>query len=53
LVLCLAIILDATVVRLVAVPSILVLMKKYNWRMPFVRDEQPLRAPVSEIQKPK
>ncbi|HMK46561.1 MAG TPA: MMPL family transporter [Methanocella sp.] len=31
-----AIILDATVIRLVLVPSIMVLMKKYNWWMPFL-----------------
>jgi len=36
-VLCLAIILDATLMRLVIVPAIMVLMKKYNWWMPFVR----------------
>lgn len=33
-VLCLAIILDATIMRLVVVPSIMVLLKKYNWWMP-------------------
>jgi RND superfamily putative drug exporter len=38
-VLCLAIILDATIMRLVVVPSIMILMKKYNWWMPFVKEE--------------
>lgn len=38
-VLCLAILLDATLMRLVIVPSIMVLLKKYNWWMPFVKDE--------------
>ncbi|HUL62467.1 MAG TPA: MMPL family transporter, partial [Methanocella sp.] len=33
-VLCLAVILDATLMRLVLVPAIMVLMKKYNWWMP-------------------
>ena len=37
-VLFLAIILDATVMRLVIVPAIMVLMKKYNWWMPFVKE---------------
>lgn len=36
-VLCIAIILDATLMRLVIVPAIMVLMKKYNWWMPFAR----------------
>jgi len=43
-VLCLAIILDATVIRLVLVPAMMVLMKKYNWWMPFMgsaRDKRP------------
>ncbi len=35
-VLCFAIILDATLMRLVIVPAIMVLMKKYNWWMPFM-----------------
>jgi RND superfamily putative drug exporter len=47
-VLCLAIILDATIMRLVVVPSIMVLMKKYNWWMPFVKDEV---APVILVKK--
>jgi RND superfamily putative drug exporter len=38
-VLFLAIILDATLMRLVIVPSIMVLMKKYNWWMPFSSGE--------------
>ncbi len=38
-VLCVAIILDATLMRLVIVPAIMVLMKKYNWWMPFVKGE--------------
>jgi RND superfamily putative drug exporter len=52
-VLCLAIILDATIMRLVVVPSIMVLLKKYNWWMPFVKDEQAPMAVAPEIQKPK
>ncbi|CAJ36193.1 MMPL family transporter [Methanocella arvoryzae] len=43
-VLSLAIILDATVIRLMLVPAIMVLMKKYNWWMPFVghaKDKRP------------
>jgi RND superfamily putative drug exporter len=52
-VLCLAIILDATLMRLVVVPSIMVLLKKYNWWMPFVKDEQAPMAVAPEIQKPK
>ena len=52
-VLCLAIILDATLMRLVIVPSIMVLMKKYNWWMPFVKDKQAQLATIPEIQKPK
>jgi RND superfamily putative drug exporter len=51
-VLCLAIILDATLVRLVIVPSIMVLMKKYNWWMPFVKEQAPLIT-APEIQKPR
>jgi RND superfamily putative drug exporter len=51
-VLCLAIILDATVMRLVIVPAIMVLMKKYNWWMPFVKEEAPI-VMAPEIQKPK
>jgi RND superfamily putative drug exporter len=51
-VLCLAIILDATVMRLVIVPAIMVLMKKYNWWMPFVKEEAPIVV-APEIQKPK
>jgi RND superfamily putative drug exporter len=38
-VLCLAIFLDATLMRLIVVPSIMVLMKKYNWWMPLVKNE--------------
>jgi RND superfamily putative drug exporter len=52
-VLCLAIIFDATLMRLVVVPSIMVLLKKYNWWMPFVRGEQAALAVAPEIQKPK
>ncbi|HEY3422171.1 MAG TPA: MMPL family transporter, partial [Methanocellaceae archaeon] len=44
-VLCLAIILDATIMRLIVVPAIMVLMKKYNWWMPFVKEEIPV-API-------
>jgi uncharacterized membrane protein YdfJ with MMPL/SSD domain len=33
-VLCLAVILDATIMRLILVPAIMVMMKKYNWWMP-------------------
>jgi len=49
--LCLAIILDAMIMRLVIVPSIMVLMKKYNWWMPFIKEQAPL-ATAPEIQKP-
>jgi RND superfamily putative drug exporter len=49
-VLFLAIILDATLMRLVIVPAIMVLMKKYNWWMPFVR-EQKREALVTEMIK--
>ena len=35
-VLVVAIIMDATIIRLVLVPAIMVLMKKYNWWMPFI-----------------
>ena len=52
-VLCLAIFLDATLMRLIVVPSIMVLMKKYNWWMPFVKNEMEkarLEAP-QEIKK--
>ncbi|BAI62986.1 conserved hypothetical protein [Methanocella paludicola SANAE] len=52
-VLCLAIILDATLMRLVIVPAIMVLLKKYNWWMPFVKDEQAQLAVIPEMQKPK
>lgn len=52
-VLCLAIILDATLMRLVIVPSIMVLMKKYNWWMPFVKGEQAAISVIPEMQKPK
>ncbi len=52
-VLCLAIILDATLMRLVVVPAIMVLLKKYNWWMPFVKDEQAKLATIPEMQKPK
>ncbi len=51
-VLCLAIILDATLMRLVIVPAIMVLMKKYNWWMPFVRAER-VQVAAPEIRKPK
>ena len=44
-VLCLAIILDATLMRLIVVPAIMILMKKYNWWMPFVKEEIPV-API-------
>jgi RND superfamily putative drug exporter len=37
-VLFLAILLDATVMRLIIVPSIMVVMKKYNWWMPFDKE---------------
>ncbi|HTX43087.1 MAG TPA: MMPL family transporter [Methanocella sp.] len=50
-VLCLAIILDATLMRLVIVPAIMVLMKKYNWWMPFSREPALVTAPM--IEKPK
>ncbi|WP_424358234.1 efflux RND transporter permease subunit [Methanocella sp. MCL-LM] len=43
-VLFLAIILDATVIRLMLVPAMMVLMKKYNWWMPFIghsKDKRP------------
>ncbi|HEY3274610.1 MAG TPA: MMPL family transporter [Methanocella sp.] len=49
-VLCLAIILDATLMRLVIVPAIMVLMKKYNWWMPFVKAPK-REVLVSEIVK--
>ncbi|HTY90556.1 MAG TPA: efflux RND transporter permease subunit [Methanocella sp.] len=52
-VLCMAILLDATLMRLVIVPSIMVLLKKYNWWMPFVKDDEAKLAAVPEIQKPK
>lgn len=39
-VLFLAIILDATVMRMIVVPSIMVLMKKYNWWMPGLSQPQ-------------
>ena len=47
--LCLAVILDATLMRLVIVPSIMVLMKKYNWWMPFVKSEE--QKPEEEKKK--
>jgi putative drug exporter of the RND superfamily len=47
---CLAIILDATIMRLVIVPAIMVLMKKYNWWMPFAK-EQKQEVLVSEMIK--
>jgi RND superfamily putative drug exporter len=31
----------------------MVLLKKYNWWMPFVKDEQAPMAVAPEIQKPK
>jgi RND superfamily putative drug exporter len=49
-VLCFAIILDATLMRLVIVPAIMVLMKKYNWWMPFVK-EQKKEVLVTEMVK--
>ncbi|MDI6896673.1 efflux RND transporter permease subunit [Methanocella conradii] len=52
-VLCLAILMDATLMRLVVVPSIMVLLKKYNWWMPFVKDERAAIASTQEAQKPK
>lgn len=52
-VLCLAIILDATVMQLIVVPSIMVLMKKYNWWMPFAKDERAVVPIAPEMQKPK
>jgi len=51
-VLCLAIILDATLMRLVIVPAIMVLMKKYNWWMPFAGSQRP-KILVSSILKKK
>ena len=36
----LAVILDATLMRMVVVPSVMVLMKKYNWWMPVVKSEE-------------
>jgi RND superfamily putative drug exporter len=36
----LAVILDATLMRMVVVPAAMVLMKKYNWWMPFVKSEE-------------
>ena len=47
-VLCLAIILDATLMRLVVVPSVMVLMKKYNWWMPFVKEEVAVAPIITE-----
>ena len=38
-VLFLAILVDATVMRLIIVPSIMVVMKKYNWWMPFAKNK--------------
>jgi RND superfamily putative drug exporter len=51
-VLCLAILMDATLMRLVVVPSIMVLLKKYNWWMPFVKEESPISHAPQEPQKP-
>jgi len=50
-VLCLAIILDATLMRLVIVPAIMVLMKKYNWWMPFDRSVKPALVVESFVKK--
>ncbi len=36
----LAVILDATLMRMVVVPSVMILMKKYNWWMPFMKREE-------------
>jgi RND superfamily putative drug exporter len=49
-VLCLAVILDATLMRLILVPAIMVLMKKYNWWMPFVKQPKQ-EVLVSEMVK--
>ena len=46
--LCLAIILDATLMRLVVVPAIMVLMKKYNWWMPFAKEEVAVAPIITE-----
>jgi RND superfamily putative drug exporter len=51
-VLFLAIILDATLMRLVIVPAIMVLMKKYNWWMPFAGSQRP-KILVSSILRKK
>jgi RND superfamily putative drug exporter len=51
-VLFLAIILDATLMRLVIVPAIMVLMKKYNWWMPFA-GQKGQKVLVSSIIKKK
>ncbi|OPY30574.1 MAG: bifunctional preprotein translocase subunit SecD/SecF [Methanocella sp. PtaU1.Bin125] len=47
-VLCVAIILDATLMRLVIVPAIMVLMKKYNWWMPFMGSIEEQRKVLAE-----
>jgi RND superfamily putative drug exporter len=50
-VLCFAIILDATLMRLVIVPAIMVLMKKYNWWMPFDKPKKPAVMVESVVQQ--
>jgi RND superfamily putative drug exporter len=40
----LAIILDCTLMVLVLIPSIMMLLRKYNWWMPFVRQPDELVA---------
>jgi RND superfamily putative drug exporter len=50
-VLCVAIILDATLMRLVIVPAIMVLMKKYNWWMPFSGSQRPKILVTSLLKK--
>ncbi len=50
-VLCFAIILDATLMRLVIVPAIMVLMKKYNWWMPFMGSIEDQRKALVEAKK--
>lgn len=52
-VLCLAILLDAMLMRLVIVPAIMVLLKKYNWWMPFIKDDEAKLAAIPQMQKPK
>jgi RND superfamily putative drug exporter len=50
-VLCFAIILDATLMRLVIVPAIMVLMKKYNWWMPFMGSIEDQRKALAGTKK--